>query len=91
MTYVLGSDVRFRRVLDEAVVIRQDAAQALGLNAVGARVFELARDGADEDEMVRHLADETNTEEVGLDQVRHDVRAFLAALVEAGVLEPLER
>src|SRR5262245_46673977 len=35
------SDVRFRTVLDEGVVIKQDTAEVLVLNEVGARVLEL--------------------------------------------------
>lgn len=87
MSWTAARDVRFRRVLDEAVVIRQDAAEVLGLNGVGARVFELARGGASEDEIVQRLAEE---HEIGEADVRGDVRRFLVELVEAGVLEPVE-
>lgn len=79
-------DVRFRRVDDEAVVLRQDAGEVLVLNRTGARVLELLSGGAGADEAARRLAEEL---EVGVAEAAADVRSFAAELGAAGVLEPV--
>lgn len=79
------SDVRFRRIDGEAVVLRQEAGEVLVLNRTGAWVLELLAAGAGADEAARRLAEEL---EVGLAEAAADVRSFAAELGAAGVLEP---
>jgi hypothetical protein len=83
--YRARADVRFRRIEDEAVVLRQAAGEVLVLNGIGARVLELLAAGAGPDEAARRLAEEF---EVDLAEAAADVRSFAAELGAAGVLEP---
>lgn len=81
------SDVRYRVIEDEAVVVRQTDAEVLVLNAVGARVLDLI-DGSSP---VRTVLDTVLSEyEVEPARLRTDILDFLRQLSEAGVLEPLE-
>lgn len=79
------SDVRFRRIEEEAVVLRQDGGEVLVLNGTGARVLELLAAGLETREAARRLAEE---HEVDLERAAADVRSFAAELGDAGVLEP---
>lgn len=79
------SDVRFRRIEGEVVVLRQDAGEVLVLNGTGARVLELLAAGVAADEAARRLAEEL---EVDPAEAAADVRAFAAELGAAGVIEP---
>lgn len=83
MSLALRSDVRVRRVLDEAVVIQQDAARVLGLNATGARIVELLAAGRSPEEIVAVLSEEYAADAVDL---AADLSEFLAALEERGVI-----
>lgn len=83
--YRARADVRFRRIEDEAVVLRQAAGEVLVLNGIGARVLELLAAGAGPEDAARRLAEEF---EVDLDEAAADVRSFAAELGAAGVLEP---
>lgn len=80
----LADSVRFRRVLDEGVMLRLDTGEILGLNGVGARVVELLADGErGRADIVEILRSELRT---GDAEVAHDVDRFVAELEEAGVL-----
>jgi len=79
------SDVRFRRIGDEAVVVRQDAPEVLVLNPVGARVLELLTGGETLGAVGAALAEEF---EVAPGEAEADARAFAAELESAGVIEP---
>ena len=80
------SDVRYRRIEGEAVVLRQSAAEVLVLNEVGASVLDLA-DGR------RPVGEWINTivHEYGADRetVARDVLEFAGEAAEAGLLEPV--
>ena len=80
------ADVRYRVLDGEAVVLRQRAAEVLGLNRVGSRVLELVDGETGVPELLDRLADEFEVERATLEA---DVRAFLDELVAAGVLERL--
>lgn len=83
----LKKDVRFRRVVDEAVVLRQQEAEVLVLNDLGGRVLELIGppgEGRSVEEMVAVLVEEYDVEPARLQE---DVSAFLAELIERGVIE----
>ncbi|MEM6702125.1 MAG: PqqD family protein [Acidobacteriota bacterium] len=84
MSVRLRRDVRFRVVGDEAIVIRQRAAEVLVLNEVGARILQLLEGEPNLDELVDSLAQEFEAER---SQLQADAVAFVAELVEAGVLE----
>jgi len=76
-------DVRFRAVGGEGVVVRQDAAEVMVLNGVGARVLELL-DGA---RTVAAVLDTLAQEyDVGRPDLEHDILAYLGELLEAGVI-----
>jgi DNA-binding transcriptional ArsR family regulator len=78
------AEVRFRVVGEEGVVIRQDAAEVLAVNEVGASILSLL-------DAERTLADvlEALSLEYATDgeSLRRDVEAFLVELREAGVVE----
>lgn len=77
-------DVRYRVVGDEAVVVRQNAAEVLALNDVGARVLELI----DAKRTVAQMIDTMSNEyDVDRDELSRDVEHFVTALHEAGVIE----
>ena len=78
------ADVRYRVLDGEAVVLRQRAAEVLGLNRVGSRVLELVDGETGVPELLDRLADEFEVERATLEA---DVRVFLDELVAAGVLE----
>lgn len=79
-------DVRFRKVEDEAVVLRQNAAEVMVLNEVGARILDLADGVTPIEKWVDALFDEFEVDRVTLEQ---DVLEFAAEMADAGVLEPV--
>jgi hypothetical protein len=83
--YRLCGDVRFRRVADEGIVLRQTQGEVLVLNGVGLRVLELAGSGA---AMADLLASMTAEYQVEMAELQTDVSGFLQELVGSGVLEP---
>jgi hypothetical protein len=79
------SDVRYRRIEGEAVVLRQSAAEVLVLNEVGASVLELADGELSVGGWIDALAAEYEGDTAIL---ARDVLAFAAELAAAGLLEP---
>jgi coenzyme PQQ synthesis protein D (PqqD) len=79
-------DVRFRIVLDEGVVIKQDTAEVMVLNEVGARVLDLIDGRRTAADIGDALAGEF---EIGNEELRRDLAGYLAELVEAGLVEPV--
>jgi hypothetical protein len=80
------SDVRYRRIEGEAVVLRQSAAEVLVLNEVGASVLDLA----DGERSVGDWIDALGAEYEGdPGTLAREVLDFAAELAEAGLLEPL--
>jgi hypothetical protein len=86
------SDVRYRRIEGEAVVLRQSTAEVLVLNEVGASVLDLAdgRRSVGEwiEAIVRDYCDDCDD---GADReaVARDVLEFAGEAAEAGLLEPV--
>lgn len=77
-------DVRYRVVGDEAVVVRQNAAEVLAVNDVGARILELI----DAKTNLAQVVDTMSTEyEVARDVLVVDVENFVAAMHDAGIVE----
>lgn len=80
----LSSGVRFRRVLDEGVVVHLEEGEILGMNDVGARILELVQAGeSDAARLVDRLAEEYDD----VDGAHEEVPAFLRELEELGVIE----
>jgi hypothetical protein len=79
-----ASDLRFRRVDEEAVVVRQRAGEVLVLNETAARLLELADGRSRVADWVDVLAGEY---EVDREDLERDVLAFTADLAAQGMLE----
>lgn len=77
-------DLRFRRIDDEAVVIRQRAGEVLVMNETAARLLELADGRTSVAGWVDILAAEYDVDRGALER---DVLAFAADLAEGGMLE----
>ena len=80
-------DVRYRIVQGEGVVIRQEVAEALVVNEVGARILDLADGVRPAVEIHRLLLDEY---EVEPGQLAEDLDGYFDELVEIGVLRWVE-
>ena len=83
-TFQLKSDIRFRSIADEGIVLRQDEGEVLVVNGVGVRVVELISEGTTLEQILTTLEGEYDVEP---EQLRTDVMTYLAELEEAGVLE----
>jgi Coenzyme PQQ synthesis protein D (PqqD) len=81
------SDVRYRQIEGEAVVIRQSSAEVLVLNEVGASVLDLADGEHDVRAWIDALSEVYDTDPAVL---ARDVLAFAAEMEEAGLLEAVE-
>ncbi len=79
------SDVRFRVVEDEGVVIRQAAAEVMVLNEVATRLLALADGVTPVEGWIEALLSEYDVERAVLEP---DVLAFAAELLDQGLLEP---
>jgi len=84
--YRRTAEVRYRILDGEAVVIRQRAAEVLGLDAVGSRLLELL----DGERTLGQVVTQLETEfEAGPGEIESDVAAFVEELAAAGVVEPV--
>lgn len=81
------SDVRYRHIEGEAVVIRQSSAEVLVLNEVGASVLDLADGERDISAWIDALSEVYDTDPAVL---ARDLLAFAAEMAEAGLLEAVE-
>lgn len=77
-------DLRFRRIDDEAVVVRQRAGEVLVMNETAARLLELADGRSSIADWVEVLAAEYD---VNREALERDVLAFTVDLAEQGMLE----
>jgi hypothetical protein len=77
-------DLRFRRIDDEAVVVRQRAGEVLVMNETAARLLELADGRTSVADWVEVLAGEY---EVDREALAREVLAFTRDLAEEGMLE----
>lgn len=80
----LRPDVRYRLVGGQAVVIVQEAGEALVLNEVGSRILELVDGERSVADIVSVLREEFDA---APEELASDVSGYLADLVEAGVLD----
>jgi len=79
-------DVRYRVVGDEAVVVRQSAAEVLALNDVGARILELIDAESTVSQVIETMSSEYDVER---DELAQDVENFVAAIHDAGIVEEI--
>jgi hypothetical protein len=77
-------DLRFRRIDDEAVVVRQSAGEVLVMNETAARLLELADGRTSVADWVEVLAGEYDVDREALER---DVLAFADELAGEGMLE----
>ena len=83
LTWRVDSNVRFRRVFDEAVVIHQEKTEALVLNEVGVSFLELCDGKRSFQNILEKLMEEY---EVDPQVLEKDVREFTRELVEAQII-----
>jgi len=79
-------DVRFRIIDREAVVLRQEAAETMVLNEVGARILELLDGRTAVAEVIDQLEQEFDVDRAELETDCHE---FVDHLTQRGVLEEL--
>jgi len=82
------SDVRYRRIEGEAVVLRQSAAEVLVLNEVGASVLDLADGERPVGEWIATLAAQYDADP---ETLAAEVLEFAGELREAGLLETVAK
>lgn len=85
--YRRRAGVIYRVVDGEAVIVRTDASEVLGLDPVGTRTLELIDGGRSLAEVVSALAAEYDVERA---QLEHDIAAFVGELIDGGVLERVD-
>ncbi len=84
--FLLSDQARFRRVLDQGVVVVQSAAEALVLDEVAVSVLELLQRPRSLGELIEGLL---GCYEVDRGNLEADIPPFVAELVEAGVVQRL--
>ncbi len=67
---------------DEAVLLNVESGVYFGLNAIGARIWELLVEGTTQEEIVGRLLDEYDVEPA---QLRADIGGFMQALAAKGL------
>lgn len=79
-------DVRYRVVGEEAIVVRQNAAEVIALNDVGARILELIDAKSTVSEVIEKMSSEYD---VDRDELTQDVENFVTAIYDAGIVEEI--
>jgi len=85
-SFRIASDVRYRVIDDEAVVVRQGEGDVLVFNQVAARVIQLVGEGLTSQQIGDHAVDEFDAPE---ERIREDVAMFLEELENLNVVERL--
>ena len=80
------ADVRYRVVGEEAVVVRQNAAEVLALNDVGTRILELIDAKSSVGQLIETM---TSEYDVDREELSRDVEHFVAAIHDAGIVEEI--
>ena len=81
--FALKSDVRYRLVDGEAVIVVQGRGEVLGLNDTGSRAFDLAAKGMPFADIVEQVHSEFDVDKKTLEQ---DLRDLLVQLSGDGLL-----
>ncbi len=79
-------DVRYRVVGEEAVVVRQNAAEVIAVNDVGARILELIDAKSTVSQVIERMSSEYD---VDRDELTQDVENFVTAIHDAGIVEEI--
>lgn len=79
-------DVRYRVVGEEAVVVRQNAAEVLAVNDVGARILELIDAKCTVGQLIETMSSEYD---VDRKELTEDIETFVAAMHDAGIVEEI--
>ena len=79
-------DVRYRVVGEEAVVVRQNAAEVIAVNDVGARILELIDAKSTVSQVIEMMSSEYD---VDRDELTQDVENFVTAIHDAGIVEEI--
>ncbi len=82
----LDSAVRFRRLLDEAVLIHQEKAEALVLNDTAVSFIELCDGERTVDEIISTMVESF---EVNSKQLVEDLMPFIKELSREGIIKPV--
>jgi hypothetical protein len=77
-------DVRYRIIDEEAVVVRQEAGEVLGLNETAARLLDLIDAKRKVSDLIDAMAEEFAIDRTPLEK---DVMKFLKELLDAGLIE----
>lgn len=86
-SYRVRTDVRYRLIREEAVVLKQEEGETLVLNEVASRILQLL----DEERSIHEISEQLLTEfQVETEELFADVAGFVEELAEAGVVEPVE-
>ena len=86
MIWRLDSAVRFRRLLDEAVLIHQEKAEALVLNDTAVSFIELCDGERTVNEIIAGMVENF---EVSADQLVDDLMPFIKELSDEGIIKPV--
>ena len=78
-------DVLFREIDNECVLLDLGSGTYFGLNEVGSRIWNLLRDGLSEDDIVRTISEEYESD---TETIRADVRRILAELESRKLIVP---
>ena len=78
-------DVLFREIDNECVLLDLGSGTYFGLNEVGTRIWNLLRDGLSEDDIVRTIGEEYESD---TETIRADVRRILAELESRKLIVP---
>lgn len=79
----LDTNIRFRRVADEGVVVDQRSAEIMVLSELAIRTLELIRETESRDQVIHFISKEYDASE---EQVRSDFLTFLDELSSRGML-----
>lgn len=84
----IPEDVLSRDLDGEAVLLDLRSGKYFGLNGTGARVWSLLKDGLERPQIASVLCEEFEVDE---ERARADVDAFIAALIERGLIRKVEQ
>lgn len=78
-----ADDIKFRRIGDEGIAVRQQAGEVLVLNEIGHLVLELADGTRPVSQLVEAIADRYDSD---AETIRRDLYIYLERLVENAVI-----
>ena len=78
-----ADDIKYRKIGDEGIAVRQGAGEVLVLNEIGHLVLELSDGARLVREMVDAIAERYDSD---VDTIRRDLYAYLEELLEASII-----